>query len=138
MRGRHLLTLAGAGFAFVCLWRSFHRVEVVGPSMRPTLEPGDRLVVLSPPFGRCPWPEPGAIVALRDPRRQGRVLVKRVAAVDRRAGSIEVAGDDPSTSTDSRNFGPVPRSSIVGRVIYRYGPATRSGPIRPPTEYHRP
>jgi len=134
---RRWLTLAGTGLAALGLLRSFRRVEVVGPSMRPTLEPGDRLVVVSPPLGPCPWPDPGAVVAVRDPRRPSRVLVKRVVAVDRRSGTIEVAGDDPSHSSDSRTFGAVPRSSMVGLAVYRYAPRDRSGPLGVPAEYHR-
>ena len=90
-----------------------------GDSMRPAFEPGDRLIVL------WPWPvRPGQVVALRDPR-DGRLLVKRV--VDRRAGLVEVRGDNPAASTDSRHFGPVPRGRLIGRVVYRYHPPGRSG-----------
>lgn len=138
MRSRPLAVSAGIGVvAAVGLWRSVRRVEVTGSSMRPTLVPGDRLVVVAPPVGPVPWPRPGDIVALHDPRRDGRILVKRVAGTDPRAGTLEVIGDDLGASTDSRSFGPVPRSSIVGRAVYRYAPSSRKGPLRPPAEYHR-
>jgi hypothetical protein len=48
-----------------------------------------------------------------------------------------VAGDAREHSTDSRAFGPVPRSSIVGRAVYRYAPVGRSGRGPWPEEYHR-
>lgn len=105
--------------------------------MSPTLMPGDRLLVVAPLFGADRWPEPGQIVAVRDPGRAERLLVKRVAAVDRLAGTVEVAGDHRRASTDSRSFGPLPRSSVVGRAVYRYAPPGRKGPIRAPAEYHR-
>lgn len=94
------------------------RVEVLGHSMRPTLEPGDRLVVL-------PWLgiQPGDLVALSDPRAPSRTLVKRVTAVG--PAGVEVSGDQPQASIDSRTFGPVPRRGIGGRVVYRYAPADR-------------
>jgi len=117
--------------------RSFRRVEVVGGSMDPTFQAGDRLVVLSRPVGPPAWPTVGSMVAVADPRDAGRILVKRVASVDRSAGTLEVRGDNPAASTDSRTFGPVPRASVVGRVVYRYTPAGRSGPGPWPTEYHR-
>jgi nickel-type superoxide dismutase maturation protease len=119
------------------LWRSVRRVEVTGSSMAPALLPGDRLVVIGLPWLPQPWPREGMVVALRDPRLPGRILIKRVSAVDRALGTVEVLGDDPEASTDSRVFGPVPRSSLVGRAVYRYAPAGRSGPGPWPGEYDR-
>ena len=59
------------------------------------------------------------------------------ASVRPDAGTLEVAGDAREHSTDSRAFGPVPRGSIVGRAVYRYAPAGRSGRGPWPEEYHR-
>jgi nickel-type superoxide dismutase maturation protease len=106
-------------------------------SMAPTLLPGDRLVVLRLPGRPQPWPEPGSVIAVRDPTMPGRVLVKRVSRVDPRASTLEVVGDSLGASTDSRAFGPLPRSSIVGRAVYRYAPPARSGPGPWPEEYHQ-
>ena len=108
--------------------RSVRRVVVVGSSMAPTLRDGDRLVVLARPFGPPAVPAVGAVVAAVDPRDPGRTLVKRVSAVDRAAGTVELSGDDPGASTDSRAFGPVPLTSVVGRAVYRYAPPGRTGP----------
>jgi type IV secretory pathway protease TraF len=58
---------------------------------------------------------------------RGRLL-KRVSAVD--GDAVTVLGDDPASSTDSRTFGPVPRSSVLGRVVYRYAPGARAGRVR--------
>jgi nickel-type superoxide dismutase maturation protease len=99
------------------------RVVVEGTSMLPTLEPGDRLVAVRVP---SQWPlRPGTVVAVRDPRDPRRVLVKRVRSS--RAGGIEVIGDNPNASTDSRQFGALRRSALVGRCVYRYGPPGRTG-----------
>ena len=38
-------------------------------------------------------------------------------------------GDNRSDSLDSRAYGPVPRSAIIGRAWYRYAPSARSGPL---------
>ena len=117
-----LAAIAGlaAGAAAAGLVR---RVEVTGASMRPTLEPGDRLLVVA---GRriCP----GDLVALADPRHPARTLVKRVGRVD--TAGLTVLGDDPAASTDSRSFGSVPRRTVLGRGVYRYAPSGRAGPIR--------
>lgn len=105
--------------------------------MAPTLLDGDRLVVVTRPLGPRPLPAVGDVVAVPDPRDTGRILVKRVAAVDPVARTVEVRGDSPGDSTDSRDFGPVAAASVVGRVVHRYGPSGRSGPVGRPTEYHR-
>lgn len=97
------------------------RVEVAGDSMQPTLAPGDRVLV----FGRRV--RVGDLAAVRDPRRPDRVLVKRVVAVDETTGAVEVAGDNPDASTDSRAFGPVASPLVVGRVRWRYLPRARRG-----------
>ena len=95
--------------------------------MRPTLESGDRLLVLRLWRGR--GLRDGDLVTVRDPRPgSGRpVLVKRVAKlVD---GSVELAGDNSAASSDSRTFGLVPVSSVRGKVLYRYAPGSRTGVV---------
>ncbi|HYD09932.1 MAG TPA: nickel-type superoxide dismutase maturation protease [Acidimicrobiales bacterium] len=93
-------------------------VAVEGSSMVPTLLPGDRLLVL----GLAP--RVADVVAVE---HDGTTMVKRVAAVD--GDAITVHGDNADASTDSRTFGPVPRSSILGRAVYRYAPRERAGRI---------
>ena len=117
--------------------RCVRRVVVRGGSMAPTLLDGDRLLVVSPPWRAPARTVVGDVVAVPDPRDPGRVLVKRVASVDRSAGTVQVLGDAPDASTDSRDFGPVPLTSLLGRVVHRYGPPGRTGPVPRPTEYHR-
>ena len=96
------------------------RVVVAGPSMLPAFRPGDRLVVV--PVGRL---APGDGVALTDPTDAGRWLVKRVLRVG--DDLVDVRGDNEAASTDSRDFGAVAASSLVGRVVYRYYPGDRVG-----------
>ena len=101
----------------------FRRVQVHGDSMRPALQPGDRLLVVS-----LLRPRPGDVVAVVDPRDGRLVMAKRVSSVDR--DTIEVLGDDPAASTDSRTFGPVDRRLVLGRAVYRYAPEARRGRLR--------
>jgi type IV secretory pathway protease TraF len=65
---------------------------------------------------------------MQDPavgHRAGRLLVKRVAATD--GETVTVHGDNAAHSTDSRHIGPLPRSAVRGRVVYRYAPSARVG-----------
>lgn len=99
------------------------RFVVRGMSMAPTLQPGDRLLVRR-------WPRrlaPGALVVVAAPPAPRRLVVKRVVSV--RGAQVTVRGDNPEASTDSRTYGPVPRAALRGRVVYRYAPPERAGPL---------
>lgn len=110
--------MAGTALLIVAA-RRLQRFEVEGASMLPTLEPGDRLLLL-----RSRRLTAGDVVVVPDPR-DGRLVVKRATAVG--IGTLDVAGDNPAASTDSRTYGPVPAGSARGRVLYRYHPPDRRG-----------
>jgi nickel-type superoxide dismutase maturation protease len=99
-------------------------VVVHDASMRPTLEPGDRLLVDRGAYARRP-PRVGDVVVLIDPEQPSRWLVKRVAAVDPATGTVDVRGDATDVARDSRRFGPVATSAIVGRAYRLYLPRSR-------------
>ncbi|MFG2110978.1 signal peptidase I [Micromonospora chersina] len=117
-------------------------------SMRPTLQPGDHVLV-----GKLAEPGRGDLAVFA---RSGELSVKRVVAlggdeigiedgelvvngrtveepyVDHRLldgvyfgpvtvppGSVFVLGDNRTDSIDSRTFGPVARSDVLGRVVLR-------------------
>ena len=100
--------------------RRFLRYEIAGGSMAPALDPGDFVIVDRGAFASR-VPRRGDIVVVADPREPGRTLVKRVANVDLH-GALWLLGDNPEASTDSRTFGPVRQSEVVGRVRWRYWP----------------
>jgi nickel-type superoxide dismutase maturation protease len=93
--------------------------------MVPTLEPGDRLLVRR--AGRL---RRGDVVALHDPCDQTRIMIKRVHAVT--ADGLDVRGDNPSGSTDSRAFGLVAPDAVIGRAWYCYAPPGRTGRLASP------
>jgi nickel-type superoxide dismutase maturation protease len=105
-----------------------HRVAVEGLSMAPTLRPGEWLLV-DPLAYRDAAPAVGDIVVAPDPREPDRLLVKRVATVAA-DGSLELRGDAPDASTDSRTFGPLPSSAVTGRAWARYWPLRRVSLLR--------
>jgi nickel-type superoxide dismutase maturation protease len=116
-----IFALVGAAVIAVIRLRPF-RVEVAGESMSPALEPGDWCVATA--GGRI---KVGDVVVLEPPDRPGVEVVKRVTGGpgDEGLGFGEwfVEGDNPDASTDSRQFGPIPRPAIKGRVRFVYRPA---------------
>ncbi|HEV8050218.1 MAG TPA: signal peptidase I [Thermoplasmata archaeon] len=141
-------------------WRSL-RVVVADDSMRPTLQPGDRLLVERWRSGATTL-RAGDVAVLADPERSDRWLIKRVAAVgparvfvvrsgvatrpglgpverptdaidgaEVPPGSAYVVSDGGPRGRDSRSFGPVPAERLVGVAWWRYAPRDRKGPIPP-------
>ena len=103
------------------LWllRLRRRFRVTGTSMLPLLKPGQEVLVNPRAYRQAP-PCPGDIVVARHPYRPDLQLIKRVVATTE-DGRCHLEGDNPSESTDSRAFGAVPVSSIVGQVTSRFG-----------------
>ncbi|MCL2231655.1 MAG: S26 family signal peptidase [Treponema sp.] len=96
-----------------------------GYSMSPAIKPGTILVVCRVFYGiRLPgastylirWrvPNTGDVVVFYTPL--GEVAVKRLAEV-LPGGKFFALGDNASQSYDSRNYGPVPKDNIIGRVL---------------------
>ena len=77
-------------------------------------------MVARPIDGRTPL-RVGDVVVARRPDRPGLAIIKRIASIEA-GGSLFLAGDNPAASTDSRQFGLVPREQIVARVRWRYWP----------------
>lgn len=100
----------------VRILRTVTTEAVAGDSMRPTLAPGDWLVVR-----RGARVRPGDIVVARRPDRRGLRLVKR--AVKRTDDGWWLEGDNPRASHDSRLFGAVPDALVEGRAVARYWPS---------------
>jgi signal peptidase I len=107
---------------------------VNGGSMRPTLDPGQRIAVA--PLVRPP--RRGDLVVLA--RSQDLEVVKRVVGlpgerVRLAAGRLEVDGtpvpepylhgDPRAASTDGRDFGPVGADALLGLVRFAYWPPRR-------------
>lgn len=87
------------------------RFTVTGDSMEPSYHNGEVVVATS-----LLAPANGAVVVCRDPRERTRFLLKRITAIDN--DRYSVVGDNRTESTDSRAFGTLSRSDIIGTVVY--------------------
>ena len=97
--------------------------------MRPTLEPGDWLLVDPQAYAQT-VPAVHDLVLVPDPREPSRLLVKRVAEVHDDGRELFVTGDAQAASTDSRAFGTVSTTAVEGRPWFRYWPPRRMGRVR--------
>ncbi len=122
-----LVVAVGVAYSFL-RWKPA-RVEISGPSMAPTLLPGDWALAVAP--GRL---RRGVVVVVEHPERPGFEMVKRVVRLPdeltpdgRILGEDEywVEGDNPQESTDSRHFGPVDRDRVKATVRLVYWPPER-------------
>ena len=96
----------------------FTRVRIVGPSMEPAVHNDDWWLVRRTTDVRA-----GDVIALVHPHRPGLVIVKRIVSAETSGWWVE--GDNASASEDSRQFGAVPRSHVIGRLSWRYRPLLR-------------
>lgn len=82
--------------------------------MFPLLKPGDE-VLMKP----CRWYQLGDIVVTSHPHQPSLKIIKRIHAI-LPDDTVILYGDNPAQSTDSRQFGPVARSRLLGRVTCRF------------------
>ncbi len=92
------------------------RFKVTDQSMTPLFNPGDFVIVNCWAYV-CFAPKTGEVVVLKDPEKPGIFLLKRIGKVLKKG--IFVVGDNASKSRDSRQFGLVKKSSLVGKVIWQ-------------------
>lgn len=81
--------------------------RVVGRSMLPKIRPGS--IVMALKFLR---PKVGDVVILRHDNKE---LIKRISELS--GNGVYVLGDNPKESSDSRQYGWLPISTVLGVVI---------------------
>lgn len=111
-------------------------------SMAPAIQPGDRILVDKLAYKQL---KRGDIVVFRSPGHPDRVWIKRLRALPGESldvdgdqvvvpeGQVFVLGDNTANSHDSRHFGPIPMSSVIGVAQYLFWGAdglARAGRLR--------
>jgi nickel-type superoxide dismutase maturation protease len=86
--------------------------------MSPLLQPGDEVLVDLFAYRRSP-PAVGDIVVAWHPTRKDFKLIKRVVEITIDHHYV-LQGDNLAESTDSRTFGAVPPTLIIGKVVCRF------------------
>jgi len=87
--------------------------------MEPTLRDGQTVLVDPRAYTRSP-PRAGEVVLAMHPIRPSLRILKRVRTAELgRVGDVrlDLRGDSPQSSCDSRTFGRVALNQIVGRVV---------------------
>jgi nickel-type superoxide dismutase maturation protease len=85
--------------------------------MEPLLKPGDEVLVMPKRYWRSPLRVEDVVVTWH-PYQPGLKLIKRVVAIE--GDRYVLHGDNLAESTDSRTFGAVPLTMILGRVTCRF------------------
>ena len=108
----------------------FKTVEVRGDSMSPNFNDGDwllfRLLPAKSKSSKLVGKLVGKVVLIQRQSQVGTdfLQVKRVVKVDESNESNEtkfwVEGDNKSASTDSRSWGALDSSEVIGKLIFRY------------------
>lgn len=82
---------------------------VDGLSMIPALAPGERVLVR---YG-APFSNSDIVLV----NHSDRIDIKRVTRIE--DGHIFVEGDNTEVSIDSRTYGPVAKSAVIAKVVWR-------------------
>ena len=98
----------------------FRVIAVSGSSMSPTYNNGDWLLFrkLRRPVARNLQYLVGKVVVVERESYPGACFIKRIIRAD--INGIWVEGDNKKASTDSRQWGELAPSEIVGIVFFRY------------------
>jgi nickel-type superoxide dismutase maturation protease len=100
------------------LLRRRKRLKVVGESMLPILQPGDEILLNLHAY-RKHSPQVGDIIVTMHPLQSNLAIVKRIIVINGHDGYF-VTGDNSEASTDSRHWGTIKFSDIMGKVTSKF------------------
>jgi len=95
------------------LLRQRKRFKVRNQSMQPTASDGDHLLVDTHAYSKAA-PQVGDVVIAEHPEKKNLLITKRVAKVH--TSTVSLISDNPTAGQDSRHFGALPATALLGRV----------------------
>lgn len=113
-------TLPEANYLEFLLWiiRQRQRLKVTGSSMLPLLQPGEEILVATKAY-RKSLPKIGDVVVLKHPQENKLTIVKRILDIDQNCNCFLI-GDNLTQSSDSRHWGLIKSSNLIGKVTSRF------------------
>lgn len=103
-------------YFFLWLLGRLKRRRIKGSSMSPTLSENSEILI-STNKKHINNLKIGDILYLQHPLQHNTHIVKRLTAIKKNAQHYFVTGDNPNYSTDSRHFGPIAPTIIIGKVV---------------------
>jgi nickel-type superoxide dismutase maturation protease len=100
------------------LLRKRKRLRVAGRSMLPLLQPGDE-ILFNPLAYQKSSPQLGDVIVTMHPLQIDLTIVKRITLIYS-CGSYFVTGDNLEASTDSRHWGTIKSTDIIGKVTSQF------------------
>ncbi len=89
-------------------------IRISGDSLYPDYQEGDFVLVIKIPFFLNRLKRGDVIVFQHNPHEK---FIKMIESLEPESGQIRVVGLN-LLSADSRQFGPIPRSAVIGKVIW--------------------
>ncbi len=110
-----IANLPKAGWVQIGNWLlgRFKRFRVAGLSMDPTLANG-QTVLVDPKAYKSQTPMQGQVVLVQLPSTENP-CIKRIASISEKG--LDLRGDNPKHSTDSRQLGAIPIENLRGQVL---------------------
>ena len=115
---RHILPETNYLEFLLWLLKQRQRLKITGNSMLPILKPGEEILVATGAYHKS-LPKIADIVVLKHPQDSELIIVKRILDIDRDQNCFLV-GDNLDQSVDSRHWGSIKSSNLIGKVTSRF------------------